>query len=329
MMSNKMEVLFMNITMINDCAYVGETLVKNFPTSVNATHIKRSRGFWDKTFGIAWKILRADADIYHVHYLLQDCYLSLKFGKQPVLGHAHGSDLRTSLQHPIWGRLVRHNLKNCEKIIVSTPDVLDIARRFRIDADYLPNPVDTKLFYPRPLMENNKKKRVLIASDSNWNVKGTDIAIEALSRIKHNVEVSIIAHGMDFEKTTSLASSLGLPLNILPKIPHEKLGEYYWSADVVIDRFKLGSLGMISLEAIACGRPVVTYVSSGFPEYVDFPLKDIDTEEEVAVAVEEADVDLWKKEYNYLTKEHETNMLVERLLKIYQDMSELDMESHL
>jgi glycosyltransferase involved in cell wall biosynthesis len=314
----------MKIVMINDCAYVGETFLENLPITINATHIKRSRGFWDKTFGITWKILKADADIYHVHYLLQDCYLALKFGKRPVLGHAHGSDLRASLQHPIWGRLVRHNLKNCDKVIVSTPDVLDTARRFRIDADYLPNPVDTKLFCPKPLQEN-KKKRVLIASDSNWKVKGTDVAIKALSKIEHEVEVSIIAHGADFEKTILLASSLGLKLSILPKIPHERLGEYYWSADVVIDRFKLGSLGMISLEAIACGRPVVTYVSSEFSEYADFPLKDIDSEEEIAVAIQKADVNLWEKEYNYLTKEHEINILVERLLKIYQNMSELAM----
>lgn len=320
-----LEVVFMRVTMINDCAYVGETLVKNFPISVNAAHIKRSRSFWDKTFGIAWKVLKADADIYHVHYLLQDCYLALRFGKRPVLGHAHGSDLRASLQHPIWGRLVRHNLKNCEKIIVSTPDVLDIAKKVRADANYLPNPVDTEFFYPKPLLKNNEKKRVLIASDSNWDVKGTDIAITALNKIKDEVEVSIIAHGADFEKTTSLASSLGLQLNILPKIPHEKLGEYYWNADVVIDRFKLGSLGMISLEAIACGRPVVTYVSSEFQEYADFPLKDIDTEEKVVVAVQEADVNLWKKEHGYLAKEHEMNVLIERLLKIYQDMSKLEM----
>ena len=42
---------------------------------------------------------------------------------------------------------------------------------------YLPNPVDTALFYPKALMSHGGKKRVLIASDSNWSVKGTDIAI--------------------------------------------------------------------------------------------------------------------------------------------------------
>jgi hypothetical protein len=45
---------------------------------VDAKHLKRSKGFFDKAFGGAWKILRSKGDLYHVHYLLQDCYLALK-----------------------------------------------------------------------------------------------------------------------------------------------------------------------------------------------------------------------------------------------------------
>ncbi|NWF87073.1 glycosyltransferase [Candidatus Bathyarchaeota archaeon] len=307
----------MKIVMINDCAYVGETLVKNFPADVKAIRIKRSRRIWDKTFGVACKILRANADVYHIHYLLQDCYLALKFGKRPLIGHAHGSDLRSSLRHPVWGRIVRYNLKNCDKVIVSTPDVLGCARKYRIDAEYLPNPVDTELFYPKPLLKNDGKKRVLIASDSNWNVKGTDMAIKALAEIKDEVNVSIIAHGVDFYRTAALASSLDLHLTILPKVPHERLNEYYWNADVVIDRFKLGSLGMVSLEATACGRPVVAYVSSNFPEYDDFPLKDVNTINAIVGTVKGASQDLWNAEIKYLAKHHDAKKVVQRLINTY------------
>jgi len=63
----------MNVVMINDCAYVGETLLKYFPAELKGWQIKRSRGLWSKTFGLAYDILRARGDIYHAHYLLQDC----------------------------------------------------------------------------------------------------------------------------------------------------------------------------------------------------------------------------------------------------------------
>jgi glycosyltransferase involved in cell wall biosynthesis len=307
----------MKVVMINDCAYVGETPLKGMPPQVKREHIKRTRSLLSKTFGLSHKILRAKGDLYHVHYLLQDCYITTRVGKKPSVGHAHGSDLRKSINHYMWGRLVRHNLRKCDKILVSTPDVLDIARQYREDAKYIPNPVDTELFYPKSNDKYCEKKRVIIASDCNFKVKGTDIAIKALSQLKKKVEVSIIKNGIDFERTCELASSLGLGLRVLPKVAHEKVNEYYWNADVVIDRFKLGSLGVVSLEAIACGRPVVTYISSEFQEYEDFPLKNVFTEKTVAEAVESADMSLWKNELKYFTKNHRTETILKDLFEIY------------
>jgi len=311
----------MKLVMINDCAFVGETLLKYMPPDLEKQHIKRSRSFWSKTFGLAFKILRAKGDVYHVHYLLQDCYIAARLGKKPLVGHAHGSDLRTSLNHSVWGRIVRHNLKHCDKILVSTPDILGTAKRYREEAEYLPNPIDAELFYPKPTVQKGKKKRVLIASDSNWSVKGTDIAIKALSKIREEVDVSIVQHGKDFDKTTALASSLGLSLKVLPKTPHEKLNEYYWDADVVIDRFALGSLGMISLEAIACGRPALAYVSSEYPENKDFPLKDLREEEPIANTISDLPSDLWEREYKFLKKYHDVKNIELRLLSIYEELA--------
>jgi len=308
--------------MVNDCAHVGETLVKYFPADVEAVHLKRSRGFGDKTFGIAWRILRANADLYHLHYLLQDCYLALKFGKHPIIGHAHGSDLRSSLKHRVWGRIVRHNLKHCDKILVSTPDILDIARESRTDAEYLPNPVDTSIFYPKPLKQHDGKRKVLIASDSSWSVKGTDLAIKALSRIKDKADLSIIKYGVDFDRTVDLAFSLGLPLNVLPRVPHDRISEYYWDVDVVIDRFKLGSLGMVSLEAIACGRPVITYVSSAYDVYKEFPLKNVSTVEEIAKTLSNVSPTLWEDEYAYVEQEHNPTKIVKSLIETYRHVRE-------
>lgn len=312
----------MKVVMINDCAFVGETLLKYLPGDIEKEHIKRSRGLWSKTFGIAYKIFRAKADVYHAHYLLQDCYIANRLGKKPLVGHAHGSDLRSSLNHAVWGRVVRHNLKTCNRVLVSTPDVLGQARTFRKDAMYLPNPVDKERFYPKAPLPPSEKTRVLIASDSNWVVKGTDTAIKALARVKENVDVSIISTGLDFEKTVALAHSLNLPLNILQKRPHSDLNEYYWNADVVIDRFTLGSMGMVSLEAIACGRPALVYVSSEYSEQKDFPLKNLREEEEIARVIKNIPPHFWEQEYAYVKKTHMPEVVVPALLKVYKECVE-------
>jgi len=310
----------LKVVMINDCAYVGETLLKYFPSDIEVTHLKRSRGLWNKTFGIAWRILRTKGDIFHVHYMLQDCYLALTFGKNPVIGHAHGSDLRTSLKHPLWKRIVKYNLKNCSKVIVSTPDILKIAKQFREDAVYLPNPVDTEFFYPKPPRNAKGKKHVLIASELNWRLKGTDLAIEALSKWKEEIIVSAIGYGKDVAKTVAFASYLGLHLNILPKVPPERLTRYYWDADIVIDQFLLVALGLLSLEAIACGRPVIAYVSSEYDVYRDFPLKDVTSVDKIIDAFKTSPYELWSGEYEYLSKYHKPEEVIKKVFAIYNGL---------
>jgi glycosyltransferase involved in cell wall biosynthesis len=282
--------------------------------------LKRSRNFFDKTFQIAWKIFRSKGDVYHFNYLLQDCYLGSKLGKRPLVGHAHGTDVRKNLDHFVWRRIVKHNLKKCDRIIVSTPDILETAQKYREDAEYIPNPVDSTLFYPKPASEKNKKLKVLIASDSNWSVKGTDIALRALTKVKNDVEIFLIRKGVDFIKTVALAESLGLRLTILPPTSHENMNEYYWNADLVIDRFKLGSLGLISLEAIACGRPVLNFVSSDYEQYKEFPIKDMDSVEKIVDALKNLSPKLWESEYSYVKKYHDSQLIGKKMAQIYESI---------
>ena len=306
--------------MVNDCSYVGETILKYLPPDFKKAHIKRRRKLWDKTLGLAYKILKSKGDIYHVHYLLQDCYLALKFGKRPIVGHAHGSDLRSSLNHKVWGRIIRHNIKHCDKVLVSTPDIFNIAEKFRKDVEYIPNPVDTSIFYPKKADSQSEKLKVLIAASCNWKVKGTDLAINALSKLTRKIETYIISYGRDFAKTLALADSLGLTLNVLPKTPHQNMREYYWKVDIVLGSFGAGSLGMVALEAIACGRPVITYVSSRYPEYDAFPLKDVNTADKIVDAIKDASHKLWKAEYRYLKKYHSPEMIAQRIGEIYFEL---------
>lgn len=49
----------MKVVMVNDCAFVGQTLLKYLPHIVERQHIKGARGLWSKTFGLALRILRA------------------------------------------------------------------------------------------------------------------------------------------------------------------------------------------------------------------------------------------------------------------------------
>jgi len=67
---------------------------------------------------------------------------------------------------------------------------------------------------------------------------------------------------------------------------------------VVIDWFKLGSLKMISLNSLRETR--CSYVSSDCPEYKDFPLKNVNTEEKIVEVLKDVSPKLWKNESMFL-----------------------------
>ncbi|MGC9021481.1 MAG: hypothetical protein ACP5KE_09780, partial [Candidatus Methanodesulfokora sp.] len=58
--------------------------------------------------------------------------------------------------------------------------------------------------------------------------------------------------------------------------------------------------------------------SSKYTEYVDFPLKDVKEEEEISNAILDASEELWEKEYKYVRKHHDPNVIARMVMKIYK-----------
>jgi glycosyltransferase involved in cell wall biosynthesis len=205
--------------------------------------------------------------------------------------------------------------------LVSTPNLLEKARKYNENSEYIPNPVDTDLFYPVEQKKPNRRLRVLIAAGNNWKIRGTDKVLYALKSIEKEVDISLIKYGGDTQKTLRLAKNLGLKLHVLSFVSHNEMPRYYWDTDVVIASIGIGgTLGMVALEAIACGRPVVAHVSSDFSEYKGFPLLDVSTSEDIVDAILSLeDEDVWKKQYAYLKSNHNPERVTKRLLQIYND----------
>jgi len=314
----------MKVVMINDAAFVGETLLKYMPTELEKQHIKRSRGFWDKTFGIALKILRAKGDVYHVHYLLQDCYIASRLGKKPLIGHAHGSDLRDEIKKRKWGWIIKHNLRKCDKILVAQPTILDTALEFNQTAEYFPIPFDPKAFFPKPLPPEREEKQVFIASTHNFRIKGTEKFLKALASLAAPVKIKSLAGGKNFAEAQQLAKELGLQVDFVHKVLHDKMSELYWESDLVLGSFSIGQLDTVAIEAMACGRPVVHSVSRRY--FKNCPLEELESVEETAEIIQRLLVDKKEREQrvksqlDYVDSTHSAPLLAERLLGIYGEL---------
>jgi glycosyltransferase involved in cell wall biosynthesis len=314
----------MKVVMINDAAFVGETLLKYMPADLKKQHIKRSRGLWDKTFGIAFKILRAKGDVYHTHYLLQDCYIASKFGKKPLIGHAHGSDLREEIKKRKWGWIIKSNLRSCNKILVAQPTILDKALEFNETAEYFPIPFDPQIFFPTPLSPERPEKQVFIASTHDFRIKGTDKLLRALASLSIPFRIKSLRAGKNFDEAQHLAQELGLKVDFIPKVPHDKISELYRESDLILGSFGIGQLDTVAIEAMACGRPVVHSVSGKF--FKTCPLEELESMNEASEVIQKLLFDKKEREQRiqtqlaYVNATHAAPLLAERLFGIYSEL---------
>lgn len=310
--------------MINDCAFVGATLLKYLPEDLEKQHIIRSRSFWDKTFGIALKILKSKGDIFHVNYLLQDCYLASKFGKKPLLGHAHGSDLRDQLKNKKWSWMIKNNLKKCNKIIVAQPTILDQALEFNDTAEYFPIPYDPEIFFPKPIPENNESKNVFLASSHNFKNKGTDKLLEAVACISEAIKIKSFASGKDLKDAKNLARKLNLNIEFIQNVPHNRMNKLYWESDLVLGSSGIGQLDTIAIEAMACGRPVIhSILKKYFPECPIEQLVSIDQTSQLIhkLLFDKKDrKQRIKNQISYVKSTHQATILSKKLFKIYNEL---------
>jgi glycosyltransferase involved in cell wall biosynthesis len=209
-----------------------------------------------------------------------------------------------------------------DRVFFSTVDLPGIGTPQH--AEYVPNPIDTEIFYPKPLQLEHEKLRVLIGSFA-WARKGTDTIIKALSELKSRVEATIIEYGDDYAQMISLADSLKLRLRSLPTTTHEKMCEYFWQHDLVMDQFMVGVVGNIFFEAVACGRPALGYLSSKYKEYERLPFRDVDSSEKIVKVIEsfETEKDLynmWRSQYAYVSEIHNATNVAERIFNVYKEL---------
>jgi len=131
--------------------------------------------------------------------------------------------------------------------------------------------VDLEEFQPRDPAEARESLgldpagRVLLAVGRIEPLKGFDILIRALAQMTLDEPVSLLVVGGDerasaeFERLRAVAHEVGVTnrVHFVGSVPHDRLPGYYNAADVVCVPSFYESFGLVALEAMASGVPVV------------------------------------------------------------------------
>jgi len=101
--------------------------------------------------------------------------------------------------------------------------------------------------------------------------KGQDVLLRALPRLVStfpNLEVRFLGDGFEREPLESLASQLGVSraCRFLGTVPHETVLRELSQASVAVVPSRSEGFGMVNIETLACGTPLVASAVGGIPE---------------------------------------------------------------
>jgi len=235
--------------------------------------------------GIYKNLLTKDIDLIYVHFANHSLIPLLpiyRFSKIPIVINAHGGDIEPAVRKNarLIGVLTRNMIKRAALLIVPSNYYRDVTARLYPDNVIHVSPsggVDLALFKPAE-SPSEQRATLNIGYVSRLDTcKGWDVLLKALSWIKrHHPQLSfhagIAGFGADYPRFQAMVESLGLErqLTYHGLVKQPQLPEIYRSFDLFV--FPTirpeESLGLVGLEAMACGLPVIGSRIGGLPEYI-------------------------------------------------------------
>jgi len=127
-----------------------------------------------------------DCSLFHLHHLTpQHEAVARRWPDHPVVGHLHGTEMKmldaieegASWPHgAFWADAMRRWAHRCRRMIVISPhDRDEAARLLDVEAEWIPNGVDTDRFDARPLDPDERRalwRKWLVDEPRGWNENG-------------------------------------------------------------------------------------------------------------------------------------------------------------
>ena len=125
--------------------------------------------------------------------------------------------------------------------------------------------IDVSLFRPKePGLNQERPFRVLFVGRIEL-VKGVRYLLEAFGQLKIP-KAELWLTGTPFEEAKPFLAAHPNGVKLLPQMPQAQLTECYRQADLLVFPTLSDGMGLVMLEAMACGLPVIATGHSGAPE---------------------------------------------------------------
>ena len=222
-------------------------------------------------------------DVIHSGHIWILSDLACKYSDNVIIT-SHGTDLIGHNKNNKFHKYTNNAVKLCSKIITISYENKELVDKTFPDAKgktiLMKNGYDPKIFYKENITKkevldhfniNNSYDNVVCFAGKLTYIKAVDVILKSAKLLNDERTCFLIAgNGELFENLNDLLNKLNLKnVFFLKNQSHEMLRKIYSISDVSLAPSRQEAFGLVAIEALACGTPVIATNIGGFPEFIN------------------------------------------------------------
>ena len=281
-------------------------------------------------------------DLIHSHFTYPSGYIGVKlkeeYNKKLVIT-AHGFDIYDlPFRNNYWKEKIQTILGNSDKIITVSEsnlrciDELGIKDKTKV----IPNGFDSNKFFKidknkvRKELNLSKNKKILLHVGNLKPVKNQINLIKAVNKLvkkRKDIILYLIGSGNDRKRIENKIDELNLNkyIKVLGSKPHKEIPKWMNAADLFVFPSYSEGFGVVNIEALACGTPVISTYNGGSEEIITsddygFLLEDPEDYVGLSKLIEKGLNKDW--DYNKIldySKKYQWNNVTNKIIKEYKE----------